>query len=233
MATSMSVRWADHLARRVAPALPRQLAQRRGGRPVDHHHHLVTRVVTLLPRHDPPLVLLQVRGGVPAIHRDVAAAAEGDLVVDHQHFLVVAGAEGDGIVQPELHAGVAEPAAGPVGEEFLAGADRQRRVPDQHADIEVGSLARQLDEDMADFVRIVGAVEAVREQPRARVEAPAQQVDRPLGPDHRLEGGGEIGLGVDQEGRTRRPFPAPTGLAGDEDAHSLPCLGAALAAAPC
>ncbi len=45
--------------------------------------------------HDPSRVLVEVARRVPAIHAEVPAAAEGDLVVDHQDFLVVAGAIGD------------------------------------------------------------------------------------------------------------------------------------------
>jgi hypothetical protein len=57
---------------------------------------------------------------VPTVHRDVATAAEGHPIVDHHHLLVVAGAQGHGVVQAELDRRALEPLARLVREELLA-----------------------------------------------------------------------------------------------------------------
>jgi hypothetical protein len=196
------------------PALPRQVAERLGRRSVDHDHHLVPRIMPKQEVHDPAQVDLQVRRRVPTIDADVAAAAEGQLVVDHQHLLVMAGPERHRVVQPELDAAALEPLARLVREELLRGRDRQGRAPDQQTDVEFGPRVRQLDEDASHFVRIVRPLLAVREQPRARIEAPAQQDHRAPRPPQRLVDGGEVGLGVDQEGRPPRGLDTLAGLSG-------------------
>ena len=132
----------------------------------------------VLVGHDPARIVLQVARRVPPIDADVAAAAKGQRVVDHQHLLMVTGAEWHVVVQPELDACAAEPFARPVREELLAGGDGQRRLPDQHADIEVRPRLRQRHQDAAHLVRIGWSIETVWKQPRARIEPPSQQQDR-------------------------------------------------------
>jgi hypothetical protein len=213
-----SGRGSEGLAGRILPTGAGEVAERGRGGAIDHHHHLVARGVEFLVGHDPPRVVVAVARRVPAVDGDVATAAEGHPVVDHQHLLVVTRSEGNLVIELELHRRALEPAPRPVGEELLLRGDRKGRAPDQQADVEVRTRAGQLDQDAADLVGIVWPVVAVREQPRARIEAPAEQQDRAARLLQGVKDGGEIGLGVDQEGRAVGPRLAPAGIARAQDA---------------
>ena len=197
-----------------APALARQFAERPRRIAVDHHRHLVPRRVLQAAGHDPAAVGVEVGGGVPAVDPEVAAAAEGQPVVDHQHLLVMAGAEGDAGVQGEVDPRALEPSPRPVGEEMLRGADRQGGLPDQHMDVEIGPRGRQLQQQIADLVGSMLLARGIRAQARARVEPPAQQEDRAPGLAHGPQGGAEIGAGIQQHGGAVGRLHAPAGLAG-------------------
>src|SRR5690606_16622540 len=84
------------------PSLSRQLCEGSDDRARHHQLDIVVRMIRFLaeeiepatgidtvPRPDPMLAL------VPAAERDVDAAAKGDLIIDDDNFLVMAGAEGD------------------------------------------------------------------------------------------------------------------------------------------
>ena len=79
-------------ARAAPPAVARQLAQRRRGRAVHRHHHVVERVVEVAVGPPPAGIVVDMAARVPAVRRDVDTAAERQGVVDHHQFLVVAGA---------------------------------------------------------------------------------------------------------------------------------------------
>ena len=207
---------------RAPPALAEQVAEGLGGLPVDHGHHLVPRRVAVLVGHDPPLVDLQVGRRVPAVDRDVAPAGEGDAVVDHHHLLVMAGPEWDMVIQPELDRRVREPLAGLVREEFLAGGDRQGRLPNQQPHVELRPGSRERDQHVAHLVGIIRAVITVREQARAWIESPTEDQDRAAGLLHGLVDGREIGLGVDQERDALGAGRAPAGLAGGQQHRPHP-----------
>ncbi len=203
-----------------APALAGEVAERPGGLAVDHHHHLVARGVLQAARHDPAAVRVEVGGGIPAVHAEIAAAAEGEAVVDHQHLLVMAGAEGHAGVEREVDPRALEPLARAVREEVLGGRDRQGRLPDQDVDVELGPLVRQAAQQIADLVGPVLLARRVGPKARARVEAPAEQEDRAPRPAHGRQGGGEIGAGIDQQGDAVGGLHAPAGLSGMQKAGS-------------
>ncbi len=209
-------RGGDRVAGGAQPAAAGELAHGLGRLAVHQHHDLVPGRRAAAAGHDPPRILVEVGGGVPAVGGEVGAATEGDQVVDHQHLLVMAGAVGDAGVQAEAHRRAVEPGPRAVGKEVLRGADRQRAFPDQHAYVEIRPAAGQGLQDVADLVRRAGDLLRAGLQPGAGVEAPAEQQDRaPRLPDGR-EGGGEIGGAVHQEGDAPRRRLAPVGSFTDE-----------------
>jgi hypothetical protein len=88
---------------------------------------------------------------------------------------MVAAGERGCVIEAESDGRVGEPGPSAVGEEVLRGLDRQRRLPDQDADVDVRPRRGQVQEDMADLVGLIAALEAIRQQARARIEPPAKQ----------------------------------------------------------
>jgi hypothetical protein len=124
------------LAGGLAPALGEQLGQGHGHRTVDQGGHLVAGRVVVAGRQAPAGVVVEVSGGVPAVDADVAAADQGHRTVDHHHLLVMAGAGGQGVVQPVLDLGTGEESRSPLRAEQLRGGDRERHVPGQHPHVQ-------------------------------------------------------------------------------------------------
>ena len=166
----------------------------------------------------PAGVLVEVSGRIPPIAADIAAAADGQAIVDH-HDLLMVGPKGDGVIEAKVHPRVLEPAVGAVGKEILGHADGQIRTPDQNPDVEVRPGRRQIDQELADPVGSILGPLAVRHQARARIEAPAEQPDLPP----RLAQNGDqslvIGLVVDQECRPVRRLDPPAGAVRLEEFH--------------
>ncbi len=123
-----------------------RLGHHKGGVAVDEAHDLVPAVEVLVvaPCLFPPGVVVEMRGGVPAVRPDIAAAAEGDLVVDHDHLLVVAGAERQLAVEHEFHPRALERLAVGEGEEVLGGRDRHARIPAQDPDVDLRFRGREV-----------------------------------------------------------------------------------------
>ncbi|WP_421732027.1 hypothetical protein [Brevundimonas sp.] len=185
---------------RLEPAFARQIAQRPRRRAVHHAHHLVTRLADDAAGQCTTRIAIQMLVGIPAVGRDVAPTAEGQLVVDHHHLLMMAGADGAGRIQPELHHPLAKPALGAMGIETLRRRDQQRRLPDQQPHIQIGLLLDQHSQLATDLGALV-ARPRLGIQMGARIELPAQKDD---GPFRLLKGRGqgvEIGLVLHQHGK--------------------------------
>ena len=193
---------------RPEPALPRQIAQRPGGRPVHHGHDLVARGRDEAGRLTAARVAVQMLLGVPAIGRYVAAAAEGHRVVDDDDLLVVASAKRRWRIQPELHQSLAEPDLGLVWIESLGRRNQQRRLPDQQADVEFGVRLHQHPQLVSDLGLVV-VVSGFRIEARSRVELPAQNDDGPLRLGQGRPQGLEIGRVLHQHGEPVRGFDTP------------------------
>src|SRR5690606_23642693 len=101
-----------HLAGRAPPALARQVAEISRRRPIHDAHDFMPGRRNDAGRLAPPRIARKMFFGVPAVRRDVAAAAESDLIVDHHHLLMMAGAQNARPVQPELHDPATEPSLG-------------------------------------------------------------------------------------------------------------------------
>ena len=204
----------QHLARRPPPAFARQVAQVLRRRSVQHAHHLVPGRWNHAGRLAPARIAREMLFGVPAIGRDVAAAAEGDLIVDHHHLLMMAGAQNARPVQPELHDPAAEPSLGLVRIEALRRRDQQGRAPDQQAHVQIRLMPHQSLQLMTDL-RPAVSQRPLRVKPGAGIELPAQNQDRPLRLVQGRGQGVEIGLVLHQRRETmgrRRPPHARTRL---------------------
>jgi hypothetical protein len=94
-------------------------------------------------------IIVQVLGRVPAVGTDVAAAAEGQGVIDDDHFLMMAGADRQLAIEDEADFRAAEFLAVGEGEEVLGGGHRHGRFPAEDAHFDVAAL-RQGDKEVAD-----------------------------------------------------------------------------------
>ncbi len=201
--------------RRLEPAFARQIAQRQGGRPVHHAHGLVP------GRRDDPgrlaatRVVVAMRRRIPAIHRDVAAAAEGHPVVDDHRLLVMTRADRPGRIEAKLDHPLAEPALRPMGIEALGRRDQQRRLPDQQAHVQLGAGLDHHPQQVADLGLLVAGA-GFRIQSGSRIKLPAQHDDRSPRLAERGNQGVEVGLVLHQHRQPVRRLHAPAGVAGNQ-----------------
>ena len=107
------------LAGRPEPALARKIPQGPRGGAVHDRHHLMPGRRDQSRRLAAAGIIVQMLLRIPSVRRDVAAAAEGDLVVDDDDLLVMACAERGRRVEPELDHPFAKPALGLVRIETL------------------------------------------------------------------------------------------------------------------
>ncbi|MNE32287.1 hypothetical protein D3C80_1258920 [compost metagenome] len=161
------------------PALARQIAQGASRRPVHDAHHLVSRGAEQTRGLAAARIVVQMLCRVPTIRCDVAAAAEGHLVVDDDHLLMVTGAQYARLVEAELDRALPKPPLRPMRIEALGGGDQQRRLPDQQPHIQIRLFAHQHSQLMADLATMVGQWR-LGVQPCPRIELPAQNDDRLL-----------------------------------------------------
>ncbi len=211
----------DRLAGGPEPTVAEQLAEVAGGLAIDEAHHLVAAVEAFVVAAGllAPGIVVQVLGGVPAIGPDVAAAAEGEGVIDDDHLLMVAGADGQLAVEDELHLGPGEDPAVDEWKEVLGRRHGHGRLPAQDAHIDLG-IVRQGDEEGADAVAVGAAAARPGMEQGVGLEGPVQQVHAAPGPAHGVHGGVEIGLHVDQQRRAiRAPDPPSRGLV--EQTHAV------------
>ncbi|MDQ1153814.1 hypothetical protein [Brevundimonas sp. SORGH_AS_0993] len=154
---------------------------------------------------------------VPAVGRDVPAAAKGDPVVDDDDFLMMAGADGTGRIQPELHHPLAEPPLRLVRIEALRGRDQQGRFPDQQPHVQI-RLAFDQHPQLPSDLGLPVARPRLGVQMGARIELPAQDDDRPFRLLDRRGQGVEIGLVLHQYGESIRHGGAPQARARSQQA---------------
>ena len=107
---------------------------------------------------------------LPPIGPDVSAAAESEHIVHDNHLLMMAGAEGQFVVENEPYPGSPKRAAVCEREKMLRRRDRHARVPAQDPNVHIGLRCRDVLEEIADPVSLVtGAVwDRVREMSAAR-----------------------------------------------------------------
>jgi hypothetical protein len=161
---------------RALPARAREIAQRRGRIPVHRERDAMTRRMALAGGQAAPRIVVGMRAAVPAVDVEVAAAAEGERVVDHHHLLVVAGARRVAVVEPEVHPAV-EPLPGALRVAAPGQRNRQRHVPDKHPDVDLRPLRVQRTQHVADALGL-SRVGGIRHQRGARVELPSQKQHR-------------------------------------------------------
>ena len=198
---------------RLEPALARQIAQSARRRSVHDAHGLVPR------RRDDPRwlaasrIIVRMGLGIPAIDRDVPAAAKGHGVVDDDRLLMMAGADGARRIQPELDHPFPEPGLGLVRIEALRCRDQQRRLPDQQPDVEFRPGLDHHPQQMADLGLFV-AGPGLGVEPGPRVELPAQNHHRTPRLGQSRGQGFEIGAVLHEDRQPVRPLDPPAGLAG-------------------
>ncbi len=219
----------QRLAGRPQPAIPEQLARGRRRVTVDQRHRLMATVeaTVVMAGFYPARIVVQMLGRVPPVRSDVAAADEGQGVVDDDRLLVMAGAERQFAVEYELDVRAREGLAVHQREEVLGGRDGHRRLPAKHSHVEIGVLG-QLGQERPDAVAFRALAVRSGVENRARLEGPVQQVHAVLGAAHRVHGRVEIGRHIDQQGGAIGARLAPAGLLGNEQGRGcrLPRSGA-------
>ena len=205
-------RWArtrDAVAGGAIPAQTHEVAQRPGGRAVEHHPGIVERRIGFARWIDAPRIVGQMLGGIPASPRQVDAAAECQAFVDHDHLLVMAAADRQDVVEAKLDLLRRIPEAGVVGHQIALEDVEQRVIPEQQANLELGTTFDQRGEEWAELFRQAVGRAAGPVERRFAVQVPADDVDGVLGGEHRGARGGKIGCCVDQRGNPPRRLGAP------------------------
>ena len=204
---------------RLAPALQRQLLERRRGRAVDHQHRVVEGrgrcAREPAPRLDRPVL-----GRVPAPGREVDAADEAEPAVDHDQLLVVAAARRVVAAQREAHPLVGQEAEPPPGQLLAVEAVGQDPVPDQDAELERGPLPGERVEE-----QVERPVVGVGLEPEVAADVPAQHQHAAPRLEQGPPQGREVGGAVDQRGGPERALEPPAGLAGLQDRGAGPGAG--------
>ena len=131
------------------------------------------------------------RARVPAMARQIDAAAERQLIVDHDHLLVMAGADGMTVVKPEPHASRHSPSEPPSRERIALERVERSVVPRQDVATKVRATSCDIREQLVEPRRRVRRLGGdAREQIDVGHDVPAQNEDRcgapraePAGPD--------------------------------------------------
>jgi hypothetical protein len=181
------------------PSLARHASEHARGVAVDGHHHVVERRVGSIG-HDAPRLVGRVLRRVPALARQVDAAAERDGVVDHDELLVMRPTGRVRVV--ELHADAPvrlPPPTEPHGARRLPiGRIDHREIPVEHVDVQVAPAAREVVEVGPEPGP--GAVVLARKVDAAiAVEVPRQDEDGVRGELRRAHERPEIVVAVDDE----------------------------------
>lgn len=182
-----------------APPVSKDLPKLRRSRPFDQRHDLVPRQMAHEVRQKASGLVMQMMVRVPAAGDNVGAATKRESVVNHHQLLMVTRPKGDGGVQLKADPRPSEPTPGALRVAAVGGRDCEGRVPHQNADVQLGFGVRKPHQDVADFVGIVRPFMAIRGKPRAGIEAPPEDMDRPL---RGFEGRGKrviVDLSIDEE----------------------------------
>ena len=118
--------------------------------PFDGHLQIVHRLVGLSGRVDAAWIVRVVLARVPAFHRQVHAADEGEQIVDGDDLLVLGAVDRVIIVELHLDAGVVLPWRAEEHRHRRAGRMQGRKIPDQDADFEVRPLFHQRAEQVGE-----------------------------------------------------------------------------------
>jgi hypothetical protein len=220
-----------------ACALARALREHLRRFTVDHHLHVVHGNVGPVLRIDAARIRRAVLLRVPAAQREIHAAAERDLVVDHDGLLVVRGAERQMTVEQDVDAARLPPAEHPLREELALRGVEHGVIPQQDADAELPAPAQQPTQQLAELDRRAIRSRARADQLRAAVDFPAEDVDRALGFQQGRAQRAEMVGRVDERRRARRLRATPAGIAFDQQRRlrALPrrrLAGQRLAVAP-
>ena len=125
------------------PAIARQHAEAGGRGSRDHGLDFVIRPVCLAERRRPRRFFRPMGARVPAMARQIDAAAERQLIVDHDNLLMVGAADGMMIVESEVERREASAIRAAIASTDRARACRVRRSPTSGCSSEaVGVAAR-------------------------------------------------------------------------------------------
>ena len=200
--------FARALAGGAEPALARELAVRRRGRPVEHHLHVVEGRVLLAGRVAAQRIVRAVALRIPAAAREVEPAHERDLVVHHDDLLVMAGRDRVRGVEAELQPLARAELVAEHGQPLAIEREHHREVPAQHVHAELAPAPDQCLEELAQRLGPT-VLRAARNEAGAAVDVPGDDLDAALRAHHGLARRGEVGAGVDQEADPVRALDAP------------------------
>jgi hypothetical protein len=200
-----------------APALARDLGERLRRLPVERHHEVVERRIGLAVG-DAAGVVGAVLARVPAAHREVDAADEGERIVDEHDFLVLRAGHRVRVVVSETHAARGLPAEAVERRELPVGAEHHRVVPVEDVDVQSAASLHQVVQELAEQRRGSALGHRVEVQLRLAVEVPAEDRDRTLRAQRRLVERAEIVLCVDEQRDALGPRHGEGVMARPEDA---------------
>ena len=185
------------------PALARQRREAARRFAVQHDHQVVERRIGLAVG-DAPRVLRQVLRAVPAPHREVDAADEGDSVVDHHDLLVMRAGHRVRVVVAQMHA--------PRG---------RRVIPVEHVHLQRVPPRDEVVQELAQQRRRPVRLNRVEVQARLAVEVPAEDGDRVARTQRRFVEGPEVVGGVDDQGDAVGPRHGPAVVARPQQRRRL------------
>ena len=134
---------------------------------------------------------------VPPPLTQVDASAEGQLVIDDRHLLMLRRADWMLAVQTEMHSLVGFPAEPVLREQLsLHGVDH-REVPARYVDVQVGAIGSHGVEQRSERHRHINV--AVAKEPKLAVYVPTHEKHRPLRAANRLVKRAEVRLSVDEK----------------------------------
>ena len=187
----------DAFARRGAPTLASEPAERTRRGAVERDADVVEGCVVREPRVVAPLVAGPVLARVPAAGGEVEASREGDGVVDDHELLVMAAAGRMEPVEREPQPGMRPPPEPYARQHLALEREEHREVPLEHVDLEVAPPSHEPVEERHEIASVTVAA-----KPHAGVEVPPDQ-EHPLARAfERVGDRAEVALPVDEKGRT-------------------------------
>ena len=204
------------------PAIAAQIAERIGNLAFHHHGRVMPGFVPSPARRLAQGFVLVVIARVPALHRHVDSAADGQRIVEHGDLLVVAASGGVRAVELEVDSVMPRPAGKVPPHRSAHDEFENAEAPFEHADFQSRSMPDQPADEAAQPDRILslsGSLPpaAAFGQMDAGVEIPADQKDAIPCFQHRFLHRREIIRGVDEDGR-----PIHLGKAPDARGDTIP-----------
>jgi hypothetical protein len=140
--------------------------------------------------------------------RDVHPAHECDLVVDRDDLLVLRSTDRVARIEPEMHAPMRAPTELHQRQQLAVERIEHREVPFEHARVEPTVPRHERVEHRSQLVRQSEGIVRL-DHPRAAVDVPTDDLDRPLGRCERLGDRSVVVLAVDEECHARGRLDAP------------------------